>query len=141
MESKRREIELRLRRLNMINFSPTTARDLRSSRPLLGRVERKSINLQKKEIAKQKSVLKGELRKIDDYMSSVRRREDYVKRRRAFEMEMNIRRARALHGQKIVTSVFSEPSPTVLSQPSFILKQIPVRRKTRLSRYKQRHKR
>ncbi len=139
MENQRQQILTRLGKLNEITFSPPTAMDLRSSRPLLGRVERQNIASQKKAIAMQTSFLKGELGRIDSYSASVKHNEDYLKRKKSFE-DKQMMKPKKDNG-KAIRAVFSEKVPNVLSMPNITLGSMPSRSGTRLGLYKQKHQR
>jgi len=85
MEKTRAQAIARLNELNKITFPSSTARDLRGTRPMLQRVERRSQGRYNEQVESQKKRLKEEIKRIDNHLISITMRNEYVARRLAHE--------------------------------------------------------
>ena len=163
MKQKKVEVARRLRELNKVSFVKPTAMELRSSRPMLARVERQEQRRYLEAVNKQKAKLKLDLQKVDKYLESVKAKQDYLMRAPVV-LPKPVSIPPIVNGDGILTSnelleqdffkqqqayldsinrreSYLGSTPSLIAQPNIVMRPRPMMRHTRLPRYEQRHKR
>ncbi len=156
MEQKKQKVLKRLKELKSVTFKEPTAMELRSPRPLLSRVDRQEERRHRLILEQQKVKLKDNLKRIESYMESVRKRETYLKKapellsepqsyikgigKQETNME-RIRQQKAYQDRVRKREAYLMKAPVVLVKPGVEISTRPVFRRTRLERYKPRHER
>lgn len=145
MEQTRARAVARLNELNKVVYNQPIAMDLRGRNPMLQRVDRRVQMKNKESFEEQKKVLKDEIKRIDNYMESMRLRAEHLERRIAHErkvaMERKAYEIRILGGSLEPipqVSLFTETAPIALSKPNVQICPMAIQGRTRLKRYMQR---
>jgi len=126
MEIEKQKIKQRLTELNQVKPLQWTAMELHPKRPLLSRVHRQEVRRYQQSLEAQKIQLNQDLKRVENYLKSMRDREEYFKRKKAFESK----------DKKLKETKFLEQAPVILPKPTIVLKPTPIFRETRLGRYR-----